>query len=345
MMSTGEETGKMRVSRPPLERMMRIHNAVSRGEYPNTASLSRELEVSRKSVMRDLNFMRERLNMPIEYDAVKYGYYYTSEVAGFPNIQISEGELFALLVAEKALQQYKGTPFEKPLLQTLQKLADSLPETISMNLAHWDESISFQTTAEPIMNLEVIDALSKAAAKRSRIRIAYRKAGGNKAEIRDVDPYHLANIDGGWYLFGYCHLRAGVRTFSPLRIQNLEVLGIPFEKPDFDVRRQLSSSFGVITGDRDIQVVCRFSDKIADFIREKKWHPTQKIRSLPDGRVEFSVVVSSLIEIRAWILSWGGEATVIEPAELKESIEEAARQILGIHSDPAIGKEKVTERR
>lgn len=316
------------LSRPPLERMMKIHQAILTGQFPNTSGLSQDLEVSRKSILRDIAFMRDRLNLPIEYDPQKYGYYYTSEVSSFPTLQISEGELFALLVAEKALQQYKGTPFEKPLLKTLQKLASSLPETISMNLDHWDESISFKTTTEPNMNLDIIDSLAKATSQRTSIQIKYKKPNSSNAETREVDPYHLANIDGEWFLFGYCHLRQGLRTFSPLRIKSLDILDKQFPKPDFDLSKQLSSSFGVMTGDKEIHVVCRFSDRVADFIREKKWHASQKLKSLPDGRLEIALKVSNLIEVKSWIMSWGGEAEVIKPTELRKSILESAKKIV-----------------
>lgn len=316
-------------SRPPLERMMKIHQAIASGSFPNSSGLASELEVSRKSIIRDVGFMRDRLQLPIEYDTRRYGYYYISEVTGFPTLQISEGELFALLVAEKALQQYKGTPFEKPLLKTLQKLADALPETVSMNLSHWDESISFRTTAEPMAKLEIMDELAKAAAQCRSIQIEYKKPAASHVENREVDPYHLANVDGEWFLFGYCHLRRDIRTFSPQRIQKLTLLDRHFTRPDFDVHKQLATSFGVMTGDREFEVVCRFSEKIADFIREKRWHSTQKLKELPGGGIEFSVRVSNLIEIRSWILSWGGEAQVLQPEELVDSIRVAAQTILG----------------
>ncbi len=79
--------------------MLRIHQALQSNKYPNTVRLSRELEVSGKSIQRDLEFMRDRLNLPIEYDKARYGYYYTQEVSAFPTVQITEGEIVALLVA------------------------------------------------------------------------------------------------------------------------------------------------------------------------------------------------------------------------------------------------------
>src|SRR5262249_51008404 len=146
--------------RPPLERMLRIHQAIQTGNFPNASTLARELEVSTKSIHRDIEFMRDRLELPIEYDGAKFGYHYLGEVGAFPTVQITEGELFALIVAEKALQQYRGTNFEKPLLSAIKKMEQSLPDTISLNLAEIEQTISFRTRAEPVLNLEIFDALA-----------------------------------------------------------------------------------------------------------------------------------------------------------------------------------------
>ena len=121
-------------ARPPLERMLRIHQAIQSGVFPNATRLAAELEVSSKSIHRDLEFMRDRLELPLEFNRQRLGYHYTEEVKAFPTLQITEGELFALIVAEKALQQYRGTSFEKPLLSAIRKMEQSLPDTISLNL-------------------------------------------------------------------------------------------------------------------------------------------------------------------------------------------------------------------
>ncbi|MGC8991868.1 MAG: helix-turn-helix transcriptional regulator, partial [Verrucomicrobiia bacterium] len=144
-------------SRPPLERMLRIHRAIQAGKHPNATTLAAEMEVSTKSVHRDIEFMRDRLGLPIEFDPRRNGYYYTQEVASFPTLQLTEGELFALLVAEKAIQQYRGTTFERPLMSALRKMADSLPEPVSIHFSDWDRAISFRTSVELFLNLEVFD--------------------------------------------------------------------------------------------------------------------------------------------------------------------------------------------
>ena len=96
--------------------MLRIHQSLQSGKFPNGTILAAELEVSVKSIQRDLDFMRDRLALPIAYDPKHRGFRYTSEVTSFPTMHITEGELVALVIAEKALEQYRGTQFEKPLL-------------------------------------------------------------------------------------------------------------------------------------------------------------------------------------------------------------------------------------
>src|SRR5215470_5562730 len=102
-------------SRPPWERMMRMHRLIQSGKFPNCRKLAEELEVCAKTIQRDIDFMRYRLQLPIEYDQLKFGFYYTAPVQAFPAMEMSEGELVALLIAEKALAQHRGTGFERPL--------------------------------------------------------------------------------------------------------------------------------------------------------------------------------------------------------------------------------------
>jgi predicted DNA-binding transcriptional regulator YafY len=316
-------------SRPPLERMLRIHQSLQSGKFPNATTLARELEVSTKSIHRDIEFMRDRLNLPIEFAASNNGYFYNGEVSSFPTMQITEGELFALVVAEKALQQYRGTSFEKPLLSAIKKMEQALPDTISLNLADIEQTISFRTRAEQILDLKIFDVLAKAAARREQIELAYRKPGQTKPEARVVDPYHLANINGEWYLFAFDHARKDIRTFAPARIQSVKPTGKAFERTQkFSLEKRLRDSFGVHSGDGEFDVVIRFNARAADYIREKKWHPSQILRDLKGGGTELKMKLSSLAEVQRWVLSWGGDAKVVQPKELAESIRQSAKAIL-----------------
>jgi proteasome accessory factor B len=316
--------------------MLRIHEAIRSGDYPNASTLARELEVSTKSIHRDLEFMRDRLGLPLEYDGARFGYRYTQEISSFPTLQITEGELFALLVAEKALQQYRGTNFEKPLLSAFRKMATALPDTVSLHLADWDQTISFRTSAEPMVALEVFDALAKATARHEQLELTYRKPGRRQPEQRVVDPYHLANINGEWFLFAFDHLRRDLRTFVPTRVVALKPTGKTFARPQkFSLAKRLRDSFGVHSGEGDYRVVIRFNELVADYIREKRWHPSQQLRELAGGGVELRLRLSSLVEIHRWVLGWGGNAKVMAPPELAAAVRQSARGILAASSPKA----------
>jgi predicted DNA-binding transcriptional regulator YafY len=315
--------------RPPLERMLRIHQALQGGKYPNASTLALEPEVSTKSIHRDLEFMRDRLGLPLEYDGARRGYHYTEEVNAFPTLQITEGELVALIVAEKALQQYRGTSFERPLISAIQKMEQALPDTISVSLTDVEQTISFRTRVEPILNLELFDKIAKATAARQQLELTYRKPGQQQTEERLVDPYHLANINGEWFLFAYDHLRKDIRTFVPARIKALKATGVTFSRPQkFSLESRLRDSFGVHSGEGHFDITLRFSKQAADFIREKKWHDSQRLAELKNGGVELRLKLSSLSEVQRWVLSWGGEAVVVAPRELQESVRQAAQNIL-----------------
>ena len=309
--------------------MLKIHRAIQSGNFPNATKLASELEVSTKSIHRDIEFMRDRMNLPIEYDSSRFGYRYTEEVNAFPTLQITEGELVALVIAEKALEQYRGTQFEKPLLSAIRKIEQSLPDTISLNLSEIEQTISFRTRAESIVNLEVFDAISKATATRRQIELTYRKAGSRQVEKRLVDPYHLANINGEWYLFAWDHARKDIRTFVPTRVQSVKATGETFSRPEhFSLEKRLRDSFGVHSGEGQHDVIIRFCARVADYIREKKWHESQQLRELKGGGVELRLKLSSLIEIERWVLGWGADATVVKPRELSEAIKDSARRII-----------------
>ena len=239
-------------------------------------------------------------------------------------MQISEGEIFALVVAEKALQQYRGTSFEKPLLSALKKMEQALPDTISLNLADIEQTISFRTRVEPILDLKIFDTLAKAAAQRRQLELSYRKPG-QPAEKRIVDPYHLANINGEWFLFAFDHARKDVRTFVPARIKSVTLTGRNFDRPQkFSLEKRLRDSFGVHSGQGEYEVVLRFNARAADYIREKKWHASQSLRELKGGGVELKMKLSSLAEVERWVLSWGGDAKVLKPRELAEAVRQSA---------------------
>jgi len=325
-------------SRPPLERMMRMHARLQAGRYPNCRKLAEELEVSSKTVQRDLDFMRDRLGLPIEYDQLHFGFYYTEPVSSFPNVEISEGELVALYVGQKALAQYKGTSFEAPLSTAFRKITDGLRDTISVTWSDLDSAISFRSTGRTVADVHLFEQLSHAVFKQVEVRFDYKKPGATRYDQRCVQPYHLGCVENLWYLFAFDLDRTQLRTFALPRIRNVRVSKTRFRRPvDFSIGRYLEQSFGVFSRPTKTKHTIRISFDVfaAPRIEERQWHPSQKIKHLRNGGIELSLTLGNLEEIERWILSWGSHAQVLAPAELKERIAKTAAQLADAYGDGA----------
>ncbi len=67
-------------------------------------------------------------------------------------------------------------------------------------------------------------------------------------------------------------------------------------------------------------VVVRFRADQAPYVREREWHPTQKIRELRDGRVELTFRAGGMFEIMRWVLGWGDAAEILRPLALRREI-------------------------
>ena len=315
-------------SRPPLVRMVRIHELLSAGKYPNCSRLAVEFEVSTKTIQRDIEFMRDQLALPIAYDPLRHGFHYANPVAQFPMITVSEGELVALLVAQKAVEQYRGTSFEKPLHAAFEKLVSSLGNQASVSLHELSEAVSFRSAGVPQAQIEVFEVLADALMTSQTIEFDYLSLRAQKAERRRVEPYHLACISNQWYLLANDLARGDMRTFALTRIAGPKNLRISFQRPaDFSVSQMLSGSFAAFEAGKTERVRMRFDAFAARLVAERQWHKSQKLRKHADGSAELSMQVGLAPDLESWILGWGGHAEVLEPEALRAKIMEAAESM------------------
>lgn len=314
-----------------MERMWRIHQMLSNDAWPNCTVLSRELEVSPKTVMRDLEFMRDRLGLPLEYDAVKHGYRYTAPVRDFPTMKVSQGEVAALLLAQKSLEQFRGTPFERPLAGAFRKLSQSLGGDMEVAWHELEQAMSVRRSGVGMADMEVFHAMAKAVTDGEEIEFSYHKLAGDKAEKRTVRPYHLGCIEDQWYLFAHDTDRGAIRTFALPRIAGVERTGVKFRRPkDFSVGKMLEGSFAVFEGGNAKQVKIRFRGVAARLVAERSWHPTQKI-ARRGARTELSMRVGLSPDLVQWILGWGADAEVISPPDLRGRVSRAAAALSALY--------------
>ena len=315
-------------SRPPLERMVQLHHQIQAGKYPNCRKLSETMEVSAKTIQRDIEFMRDRLNLPIEYDQLHFGFVYSEPVAGFPGMEVCEGEIVALFVARKALEQYRGTSFEKPLSAAFRKISDGLRESIAFRWDDIDSAFSFRGMGTTTADLKQFEILSKAVIRSHEVTFEYQKLRGSQHEWRRVQPYHLACVENQWYLFGFDLQRNQLRTFALPRLRKLKDTKMRFTRPaDFTIARHLGNSFGVFTGTDRFAVRVWFDAFAARLVSERQWHDSQTIKPSGEkgsGEIELTLELGSLEEVERWILSWGAHARVLEPEALVNRLREAS---------------------
>ena len=328
------------LSRPPLARMLQVHEHLQTGRRTNCRTLAESLEVSKRTILRDLDFMRDQLGLPIEYDHAAHGFFYSREVVQFPTVKISEGELVALSVARKALTQYHGTPFERPLRDAFEKLTAGLRDQIQFSWnGDLDSSISFRAAGQSVSDLATFELASQAVLQSEELAFAYLKLGGEHAEDRLVQPLHLACIDNQWYLFGRdLHREGSIRTFALTRMTGLARTGRRTRVPErFSLDEHLKGSFGVFSSQAAETVRLCFDPFSARLIREREWHPSQELAAQTDGSLELCMQVGVSPEIERWILGWGEHVEVLFPLKLRRSIAKTAALMASRNAVSAAG--------
>ncbi|CAN5192615.1 WYL domain-containing protein [soil metagenome] len=312
--------------------MMRIHGQLKSGGLPNCRKLAEELEVSSKTVQRDIDFMRDRLGLPIEYDPLRFGYSYTEPVTSFPSIEVSEGEIAALFVAQKALAQYQGTPFERPLRSAFRKITDGLKDRVSFSWDDMDDVISFHSAGASISDLELFETVSQAVLRSVELHFEYRKLNSSRFEQRRVRPYHIASLENQWYLFADDLDREQLRTFALPRMRNARATATRFRRPaNFSISDVLRGSFGVFQGGEIHRIRLEFDAFAARLVSERTWHESQRIRSGKDGGITLELQLGGLEEIERWVLSWGSHVRVLAPAALVKAVRDEARAVAALY--------------
>src|ERR1700756_754130 len=238
-------------SRPPLYRFQEIFHAIKTGRYPNRTQLARSIEVTTKTIQRDLDYMRHQLGLPIEFDYAKGGYYFTKPMTDLPLFQLTEFELVSIFVAQKALEAYKGTAFEQPLRTAFQKLqaATNSPGTkVSVSWEDLDSAISFRHFDAYLPDAKIFTDMTKAIQNEEVVEFDYKKLDAKAYEKRTVEPWHLACVSGQWYLLGYDISREARRIFVLGRMQNVSTITRTFSHPrpgDAGIQRLFQNSFQI----------------------------------------------------------------------------------------------------
>ncbi len=304
------------------ERIIKLDTLLRNRERATAQYLADHLEVSERTVRSDIEFLKNRLDAPIKCSR-KQGFYYEDPGWRLSTFPLTQGELFALTLGARMLENYAGSAYRQELETAIAHLRDRLPEQTWVDLQQLSvERILFRSGVETDLDPELWRDLETACRQQRSVQMTYYTASRDARSDRKFDPYLLHIYRGtNPYVIGYCHNRQAVRWFRVDRVQQLAVLGESFVRdPTFDPKSHLEMIFQHEVGSKTVEVAIWFDGATAPYIRERRWHPTQTLEEHPDGAVTLGMKVKGLNDLKRWVLGYGKGAIVREPPELVQLV-------------------------
>jgi len=238
-----------------------------------------------------------------------------------PALGFSATELMALLLSRNLLKPLEGTEIQASLNSALSKASAALPPQGHEYVRAMEQmfSIGVGPHKNYRQHKQTIDLVSQAIDRRKTVQMRYTSASRNGTGRREVDPYHLWFAGGGLYLIGHCHLRREVRMFAVERIRSIALTDHPYQMPlGFNVEDYVQDALLIMRGGQRIGVELLFSKAAAAWVKDKSWHPSQETRLLKNGSLKMTLKVADNDELVGWILSFGSQVRVVQPAGLRK---------------------------
>lgn len=321
---------KKRESPHILYYLMEMDKAIRNGEYPNAQTFKAEWGLSRSTVCRYIDVLRDTYMAPIEFDFKRNGYYYSDNTFFIQNVMLKEGELLTLSTLFPMLEQYKNTPLEESFKNIMTKIMDMLPDNISVDSSLINNEVHFISEPATYLKEGIFDTILKATKTHRTLELQYKSAANTTYEKRLFDPYHIICQQGSWYVLGYSHTSNAIRTYAMPRIDTARMIERVFKiAPDFKLTQHIDPEFGIYNStEQKVKIEIEFEQKIKTYVMEREWHKNQELRENPDGTVYLSFETNQLEQAARWVLQFAGAAKVLNPPELKKLVFEAAQKII-----------------
>jgi predicted DNA-binding transcriptional regulator YafY len=297
-----------------------------------------ELDVSRATFKRDMEYLRDRLHAPIVWDRDAGGYRFqnlkaTGPAYELPGLWFSSGELYALLAAHKLLGDIEPGILASHVAPLQARLA-ALLEASGHSASEITERVRLLSVAKRAVGLRFFTDITVALLERKRIEINAWNRGRNETNTRTLSPQRLVHYRDNWYLDAWCHLRNDLRSFSVDAIQRVKVLR---EKARNVATAKLddhySSAYGIFAGQPKDWAVLRFSPERARWVQSEHWHREQQAAVLADGSYRLRVPYADERELLMDILRHGRHVEVEAPASLRQAVADEVSAMTGMYHD------------
>jgi len=299
-----------------------VREGAETGNLPNSTDFMEEFEVSRRTVARDLDFLRDEERAPLAYDDARHGFRLTDETYTLPPVRISRREAFSFALARKLLAHYEDTPLHLDMRSVLDKIAESLEGDVTIEPDWLSEHVGVLPEDRVRIDPDVWAGLAGYVERREAIRATYQTFDGRVSEY-EMHPYHLLAYHGNWYLMAWNVTKGRVATFALSRFRRIAATGQVYTRAaEFSPETYARQAFGIVGGEKPIKVRLLFEPKLAVYITERQWHPSQAFRTRADGRIEMRMETTGRKELVRWILSWMPDVKVLAPKSLRGRITE-----------------------
>jgi predicted DNA-binding transcriptional regulator YafY len=284
------------------------------------------LGVSRAQLKRDLAYMRERFNAPIEYDRDTNGYRFGKPLAGpryaLPGLWFSAPEAHALLTMHKLLSELQPGLLSAqigPLQERLRGIAGGEPAWKDIE----DRIRIFQPERRE-SKTEHFSVIAAALLRRLRLWIRHYNRKEDRVTEREISPQRLVHYRDNWYVDGYCHVREDLRSFAVDAIRDVELREQRArEIPKAELDEHLASGYGIFAGRKVQWATLKFAPEAARWVATQNWHPKQRARVEKDGSYVLEVPYAEDRELVMEILKYGPDAEVLAPPALRRRVAEA----------------------
>ena len=315
-----------------LHRVLKLITILQAGRPANADQLASECGVSRRTIYRDLAAI-EKAGIPFFYDRASRRYQ-IHETGLMPAINLSLDEALAIVLLASELGRSGRLPLFQPARDAAAKIEASLPLGMRASLGGLTQRMAVRTgpTARHNALQEMYRTVQRAIARRETLQAVYISFHDTGQIRTHLAPYWLMFHERAWYVIGRSTHHGGVRTFKLGRFKSLTPAGGHFKAPEgLTLEKYLGNAWRMMRGAKTYDVHLRFSPLVAPNVAEVNWHLTQRVRWDDDGAIDFCVTVDGLDEIVWWILGYGPEVEVLQPADLRRRLADLARRMLALY--------------
>lgn len=312
------------------ERFYKIDQLLKDRKVVPFGAMQDSLGVSRATLKRDLAYMRDRFNAPLEYDRELNGYRFGKPRSGpryeLPGLWFNAAEIHALLSTLQLLEGLQPGLLNNqvaPLIERLRAILGSGDHS-------WQEVEKRIRIFQPGRRQSKAMHFSTVAAavlKRVRLWIRHYNRNEDRETEREISPQRLVHYRENWYLDAYCHMRKGLRSFAVDAVREAVLRDTRAkEVPKVELDEHMATGYGIFAGRSVVWATLKFTALAGRWVSAQIWHPEQRARVEKDGSYVLEIPYSDDRELVMEILRYGADVEVLEPAALRKRIRDSIRQ-------------------